>query len=486
MARRMIRARRASPYLLYLVIAFAILMVAGWILAAWMYTDKEDALRKVFGEKTLRATKDTTALWNDLLQKYKDDGTTLVNIIENKDERANVYRKEIQRLTERLTGDPFTNQYGEELRQSVSDVLKATSNMLITTEQELQRSYAVGRQAPPADVRPTSMVTAIRALVQRVDALGRQIQQDDVAINDLKAQIKGLSDQLQTAQGEHKRQVAQLQQDLQDEKARLTKARQSAEDMAKTIKEDNKRLQDRLLEERRAHAKEQNKLKSEITKLQNHLKDLSEVVKRFREVPTETGVDGRIVSVAQQEQVAYGDLGKDDGVLLGMTFSIFGPNELGKTEPTPKAECRIVKIMDNACELRIYEIQGDNPVVAGDVLHNPVYDRQRRMRFVLVGKMDTDGDGFDDSEELKALIQEFGGRIDPELTVQSDFLVVGEEPPVPAPPAPDASPQEIQEYEQSRRKFITYTEAKARAENFSIPILNLNRFLGLVGIAGQT
>ncbi len=486
MARRMIRARHASPYMLYLVIAFAILTVAGWILAAWMYTEKEDTLRKVFGEQTLRTTKDTTALWNDLLQTYKDDGSTLVEIIESKEERANVFRNEIQHLAERLSGDPLTNQYGEELRQSVADVLKATNDMLITTEQELQRSYTVGRKAPPADVRPTSMVTAIRALVQRVDALGRQIQQDDVAINDLKAQIKGLNDQLQTAQAEHKRQVAQVQQELQDEKERLTKARQSAEDTAKTIKEDNKRLQDRMLQDQRAHAKEVDELKSEVTKLQNHLKDLSEVVKRFREVPTETGVDGRIVSVAQQEQVAFGDLGKKDGVLLGMTFSIFGPGELGKTEPTPKAECRIVKIMDNACELRIYEIQGDNPVVAGDVLHNPVYDRQRRMRFVLVGKMDTDGDGFDDSEELKALIQEFGGRIDPELTVQADFLVVGEEPPVPAPPAPAASPQEVQAYQQSRQKFIAYTEAKARAENFSIPILNLNRFLGLVGIAGQT
>ena len=141
--------------------------------------------------------------------------------------------------------------------------------------------------------------------------------------------------------------------------------------------------------------------------------------------------------------------------------------------------------MDNSCELRIYEIQSDNPVVTGDVLHNPVYDRQRRMRFVLVGKMDMDGDGIDDSEQLKALIQDFGGRVDKGLTVQADFLVVGEEPPVPATPGPDASPQEQQAYKEATARFIDYTDARARAENFSIPILNLNRFLGLVGIAGQ-
>jgi len=120
------------------------------------------------------------------------------------------------------------------------------------------------------------------------------------------------------------------------------------------------------------------------------------------------------------------------------------------------------------------------------VLHNPVYDRSRRMRFVLVGKMDIDGDGLDDSEQLKALIQDFGGKIDPALTVQADFLVVGEEPVVAAPPAADASPQERVKYEEHRKSFIQYTEAKARAENFSIPVLSLNRFLGLVGLAGES
>ncbi len=485
MAKRMIRARRASPYLLYLTIAFAILTVVcavGW---GWMYSDRAEVLRRVFGEQRLLAAPDRTKLWQDVLNKYKDDGNTLIDIIEAKEARANVYRKEIQRLTERLAGDPFTNQFGDELRQSVSDVLKTSSDVLVQAEQQLQKSYMVGGEAAPADVRPTSMVTAVRVLVQRLDALVQQIQQDKATIAGLETQIQGLRDELAAAKAEHKRQVAQLQQELQDEKDRLAKARASAEETSKRLKEDLDRLQDRFLVERRKMTDERDRLKTEISKLQNQLKDLSQVVKKFREIPTETGVDGRIVSVAEQGQVAYADLGKDDGVLLGMTFSIFSPSELGKTEPKPKASCRVVKIMPNSCQLRIYELQGDNPVVAGDLLHNPVYDRQRRMRFVLVGKMDTDGDGFDDTEELKALIQEFGGRIDDDLTVQADYLIVGEEPPVPAPPDPTAPPQQQQEYQQARQRFIKYTEFKARAENFSIPILNLNRFMGLVGIAGQ-
>ncbi|MEA3368346.1 MAG: hypothetical protein U9R68_09570, partial [Planctomycetota bacterium] len=333
MARRMIRARRTSPYLLYLVIAFAVLTVVcavGW---GWMYSQKGEALRRAFGEARLKSVPDTTQLWRDALDRYKQDGNNLVDIIKSKDEKANLYRKEIQRLTERLSGDPFSNQFGEELRQSVSDVLKSTSDILVQTEQKLQASYALGEAAAPADVKPTSMVAAIRALVQRVDALGHQVREDDAAIKNLETQVQGGRSELDAAKAEHKRQVTQVQQELADEKDRLTKARTSAEDMAKRLKEDKDRVQDQFLSERRKWRQEADKLKNQITMLQNDLKNLSKVVAEFRKVPTETGVDGHVVSIAENGLVAYGNLGKDDGVLLGMTFSIFSPSELGTTKP---------------------------------------------------------------------------------------------------------------------------------------------------------
>jgi len=484
MARRMIRAQRSSPYLLYLVIAFAILTVGGWVFGAWMYSKQHQTLVYVFGEQTVQNTPDLTVLWRDTLDKYRDDGNTLIKVIENKQARADAYRNEIQRLTERLAGDPFSNQYGEDLRQSVSDVLKATNDILIQTEQELQNSLEVGGKGDQANIKPTTMVAAIRSLVQRISALVLVIKEHKSTIDSLNTQIKGAADELAAAKSEHARQVAQLRSELADEKKRLEAARQSAEDLAQRLKEDTQRLQDRILAERRSWDGERNTFKQEILKLQNQLKDLGQIVAKFREVPSESGVDGRIVNIGGEGKVAYADLGKGDGVLLGMPFSIFGQSDLGKPDAQPKAHARVIKIMDNSSELRIYETQGENPVVAGDVLHNPVYDRHRRMRFVLKGKMDIDGDGIDDTEELKALIQQFGGRVDENLTVQDDFLILGEEPPVPAPPSQGAPPQVVNEYEQKRAKFIEYSTTKANAENFAIPILNLNRFLGLAGITG--
>lgn len=487
MARRLIRARRASPYLLYLVIAFAVLTVAcavGW---GWMYSKANQTELNVFGPLRIEnAAGDTEALWRTLQGAYGEDGANLWDVLEKKTERANVYRGEILRLSTRLTGDVFDTQRGTELRQSVSDVLKTTNDILVQTGQAVQESYAVGGDATTADVRATHMVAAIRSLVQRIKALVIQVKQDATTVGDLQTQLKGLQDELAAAKTEHTREEAQLQQNLDDEKARMTTARDNAIQQSEQFKQMKQETDDRRLVEQTAHGRERDQLNRRIAVLTSQLKDMSTVVAKFRKVPTETGVDGRIVNIAEQGVVAYADLGKKDGVLLGMTFSVFSPNELGKTVPRPKAHCRIVKIMPNACELRIYELQGDNPVVIGDVLHNPVYDRQRRMRFMLIGKVDIDGDGVDDGEQLKALIQEFGGRIDTRLTVQTDYVVAGEEPPVPAPPVPGVSPQERAEFDAKRKLFIAYVEAKANAENFSIPVLSLNRFLGLVGIAGQS
>ncbi len=486
MARRMIRARRASPYLLYLVIAFSVLTVAcavGW---GWMYSRCNQTELNTFGQLRIEnAAGDTETLWRTLLDTYRDDGANLWDVIEKKAEQSNVYRSEILRLTERLTGDPFSTQHGTQLRQSVSDVLKSTNDVLVQTGQVIRESYAAGGSGA-ADVRTTSMVAAIRSLVQRIKALVMQVKQDATTAGDLQTQIKGLQDELTAAKAEHARQQAQLQQNLDDEKVRVTTARDNAVQQSDQFKQEKDRIQDRLIAERTGWTRERDKLNRQNSVLRNQVKDMSEIVAIFRKVPTETGVDGRIVNIAEQGVVAYADLGNKDGVLLGMTFSVFSPNELGKTVPQPKAHCRIVKIMDSACELRIYELQGDNPVVIGDVLHNPVYDRQRRMRFMLIGKIDIDADGVDDSEQLKALIQEFGGRVDTRLTVQTDYVVAGEEPAVPAPPPPGAAAQERADFESKRKDFIGYVEVKANAENFSIPVLSLNRFLGLVGIAGKS
>ncbi|MCX5655709.1 MAG: hypothetical protein NTY65_13805 [Planctomycetota bacterium] len=487
MARRTIRARRASPYLLYLVIALSILTVAcavGW---TYSYLEKDKALVQVFGEAGVQdASQKGIDPFKKVFEEYGDpEARNLVAILDKRIKQANEYRSEIQRLTDQIVKNDFKGQEGDALRGSVTMVLQSTGELLAQAGAVLKKSYEVGTEQP-LDVTPKTTEDAIRSFMKRLDGVVLIVKQDQTAITGLDVQLKGIQEELTAAKAAYTQQVGQLTANLTDEKNRLTTDRDSAVATTKQMEDAKRLVEDRLIAERKAWAIEKEKIDHNAMALQNNVKDLGEVVKVFRAVPTESGVDGHIVNVTEQGSVGYGDLGKKDGVLLGMTFSIFGQSDLGRANSSPKAECRIVRVMQDSCELRLYyPYKGASPVISGDVLLNPVYDRARRLQFALVGKMDINGDGLDESEQLKALIQEFGGKVAPALTVQTDYLVVGEEPSVPSPPAAGDSPMVKQMYGDARNRFIEYTKARAEAESFSIPILNLNRFLGLVGIAGQ-
>ena len=484
MARRMIRARRASPYQLYLLIAFVVISVGLGVGLAWTWSLMDQHNVNTFGLERLRRAKESGRdVWREVLDNYQGEGATLVDVIEAKEKLANEYRSEIQRLTERLMGDPFSTQQGQQLRQSVSDILKATQEVLGQCSDALRKSYQVVGEQGDA-VQMTSMQVAVRSAIQRIEALVIEVRQNNQSMEDLKGQIKGLQAQLDVAKEQHAVQVAQLQQDLTDERARQKTARDRAVQQSGQFNEEAKRVSDQLMAERRQWKIDRETLGREILTRDNALNDLKEKLETFGKLPTELAADGHVVKVAELGSVAYADIGKKDGVLLGMPFSVFSPVEFGKEEPMPKASARVVRIMDDASELRV-TVQGNEPIVAGDVLHNPVYDRGRRLRFLLIGKIDMDGDGADDSGSLKALIQELGGRVETELSVQTDYLISGEQPVVPAAPGQDAGPMERQLYEEARAAFVAYTTAMDRAKDFGIPILSLNRFLGLMGLANR-
>ena len=484
MARRTIRARRASPYQLYLLIAFSLLFVVcavGW---AWTYNLGSGRNQYTFGLRRLEQPEaNVEQLWKELQGRYAKRGDNLADVLAAAEEQGDQYQAEIHRLTERLVGDPFTEQETDQLRQSVSDVLTTTNGLLVQSAESLKRSYQVVGDSGP-ELRMTSMQAALIALIQRLEAMLLHIKQNNTAIGQLQAQNQAIQEELGVAKEEHNRIVAQLKQDLEDEKTRIVAARESAIAQSKKIKDEMQDVMDKLIAFRRQSRTELEKAGRENLVMKSELQDLQEVIEDFRTVPNEAGADGRVVRVGGLGNVAYGDLGTADGILLGMTFSIFDADELAKPLPEPKGQARVVRVMADACELQIFQTRAQDPVVIGDLLHNPIYDRQRRLRFMLVGKIDIDGDTYDDSDQLKAMITQFGGQLDSDVTIHTDYLIAGEKPAVLPTPGPDAGPMERQAAETSRKAFIAYADASAKAESFSIPILSLNRFLGLVGVGG--
>jgi len=196
MARRTIHARRASPYLLYLMIAFIVLSVAGWVLWAWTFSARGEIQRSTLGMSRLNQAAQTGRdPMKELLNKYKDEGGSLADILEAKAKLAEAYEVEIQRLTLSLIGEEFKSQRGDELRVSVSNAIAQSTLSLSGAKESLQKSYAdVKDQA--TNVEMASMKDAVAVLERRIGELVARVGQAGAAKATVDGELATAKEQL--------------------------------------------------------------------------------------------------------------------------------------------------------------------------------------------------------------------------------------------------------------------------------------------------
>ncbi|NLX59956.1 MAG: hypothetical protein GXY74_12810 [Phycisphaerae bacterium] len=213
--------------------------------------------------------------------------------------------------------------------------------------------------------------------------------------------------------------------------------------------------------------------------LESQIKELLDKINR--ETSGVAQPDGKIVSLMPGEKTGYIDLAAGDGVFTELTFNVYDPAEVevGKE----KGYVKIVNVMDNASEVVIVSQLKTNPIVKGDIITNIVYDRTRRFHFAVVGHFDIDGDGKNDIETIKHMIEKFGGKIDDKLNVRTDYLVVGEDPMsgFKAPTMGGMTGQDKADHDARSAEQKIYGEATDLAQRFWIPVLNQNRLLTLIG-----
>ncbi|MEX2216932.1 MAG: hypothetical protein WD768_22660 [Phycisphaeraceae bacterium] len=206
------------------------------------------------------------------------------------------------------------------------------------------------------------------------------------------------------------------------------------------------------------------------------------------EIDASTQVDGRVLSTIPQDNLVTIDLGKNDRVLIGLTFEVFDRKK-GVTKDQfnavrGKATIEVSKVKDRSSECRVVRLERGATVFEDDIIANVVYDKYRTFRFYVYGEFDIDNDGrptASDTRRIKSMIQQWGGIVVDKMTYEVDFLVLGKRPEVPGGDRSNMTPDQIEAIaalEAEERKFI---QLEGEARLLRIPILNQNRFLTLVG-----
>jgi len=284
----------------------------------------------------------------------------------------------------------------------------------------------------------------------------------------------------------------QLQGNVDDVMAQLIQARDGYKSLADKLA---RQMEDSSTE----YEGEATQLASQIDSLQNELILIQDQLLRCRgegnsntilPLNQEALVDGRIDQVDRAVNEVILSIGRQDKVVLGMTFAIYSsatdirPDDITGEYPSGKAVIEVVRIEDGFSRARVIESSDGNPIIRGDVIANAVYDPNKTYKFVVQGLFDTNSDGLKtryERDELAALIERWGGEVVDELAGDLDFLVLGARPVLPPRPGPSAPIAVLNEFNRLQREIDRYNDLQLSAETTSVPLLNANRLQTLIG-----
>jgi len=244
----------------------------------------------------------------------------------------------------------------------------------------------------------------------------------------------------------------------------------------------------RLFDEKQ---KQMDDLSRQLAAASDENRDLKSTVDALRgtvvESPAVTLPDARVVAQNTSEQKVFLDIGRENGLRLGMAFNVFDADDLVKisdAEAQGKAIVEIINVDADKSVGRIVSLNGRARVDEGDVLVNVVYDPNRTFSFHVFGQYDLDYDGnpeIRDRERVEAIVIRSGGVLSDALSFDTDYLVLGSEPVYPDKPADELDLIQMKEFRVELENFQAYQDLLGKAQGLGIPVLNQSRFLDLVG-----
>lgn len=183
--------------------------------------------------------------------------------------------------------------------------------------------------------------------------------------------------------------------------------------------------------------------------------------------------DGKIASVHQKTNIVIINLGSADGLRKQVSFSVYDQSENSATKAQKKAGIEITRIIDeHSAEGRIVFSSNTNPILPGDLIYSPVWQSGSKLHFALAPWLDIDGDGLNDREMIRGLIERNSGVVDEanEMSINTRYLVD-----ITELPARELADETIEKLRGVRNAMRT------QAQDMRIRIIHVNEVLDWMG-----
>ncbi len=333
------------------------------------------------------------------------------------------------------------------------------------------------------------LLDALESLYDLYKAEKEAKRQNRATIEELNSRIEGLIETSEKLREDFDQIAGELRARLAAIEDEWAGFRKQKEDEFSAIEKAGQQRADQRLKAEQKLRGQIRALGDELAKREARAKELQGKLREFQILPqarmAARQADGKILMAKPGEESVFIDLGADDHLVLGMRFAVYPPDTGIPSSGVSKAAIEVVSIGEEVSQCRIKEMNPLFPILEGDLIANPIYDRNRSLTFYVVGEFDLNYDGRDDPNgkgTIKAVIKENGGIIADQLSARVDFVVAGARPPLGRISA-DPSPEVRAIHEDQVRKVDAYSADINEAQSLSIPIFTQETFLNFLGRA---
>lgn len=464
--------RPESNATLYALITFVGLFIIATVIAIVYYVKYEEQvtiaekakseLSEVATDREVRklgdivGTKKRTESYLSNMVNYLDQTVTLILGGLPEDTSAQVkaetaegkFREIFELLTEHIdtdTSDPNTTGFVQ-LTEKLKTILDNTISLKLATQKQLDDLHK------EFDAVQEASRDKEEKLLEEKDEYQKQVEDIKDKYNKLEAFMKQTTDQ----------QVQTLRDKLSDEQQKSSN------------------LNDTLLLTQAKLRQAEKRMEAALQELRNIKPGPSMDVAAFEP-------DGKIMSVDDQTKIVYLNVGSDDNVYPGLTFSVYDKSTPIPKDGKGKAEVEVFNVDKNISTARIIRSEIRNPIVTEDTIANLIFSSKKANLFAIAGEFDLNNDGMIDLggfDKIKSLIEKTGGKVTEMISINTDFLVLGKAPKVLKKPTLEELeiyPMAQERYETSLKLYDKYQDTINQAQALSVPIFNYERFLYFTG-----
>lgn len=381
-----------------------------------------------------------------------------------------------------LKGQPAQTVYAQQVQQ-IADLSRLVTGETSTAEQAVAKVKAMQTQvgaASDASLAPMTqdLFQRLQQTQQLAEDRGKMLEEATAALNlnrqsleQLKKDVEARLDEMNQQKLAMEGQIQERHQDLiaQQEQARkdLSQVRTSLNGQISNQVSQIQDLERRLTQSDQSVAR----LRSELDQRRPQGQALGRQA------------DAKVLEVKEREGICYIDIGSTSKVVPGLTFSVY-PSTGVPEDGQGKAQVMVTSVKDAISECRVVSQKAGDPIIPGDLAANIAFNSQRTYSFVIGGEFDLREAGTTsatDLEEVRMMIRRSGGKLSDMIGIDTDFVILGQEPTLPIKPLDSAPAAVWATYNAQLERVNRYQQVIANAKEMHVPILNTNHFLAFIG-----